>query len=374
MSSYFRGVKTAGIFQAMLLATMLISHVDLNIYVISYDDGTPEDFYYRPLIDCGEVWYVNMFTVPCRAKILSIILYINNSWPFYFSIFRQPPSGLWKTLIDNRIGQWWRNQPYTPEKAGWVTINLEMYEIWVEGDFYFAIKPTMNYTLKDNLGLGLDKSQACGRSFLWYRCMMGVGAVDGNFMIRAKVGLTCEIPAENRKSQDLDGTTISGLLRGENLMIWGADADRKAVEFLSSRLKAKTALEPDLKPGATLISVGGPVSNPLAATLNRNLGISFNVSSSGITLTYHGEKWIVNKRTLWSEDYGIVKAYSNGTCNVVFVEGCTRLGTLAASYFIGYNLQQLTKADAIVVKWVDFNGDKEVQLFECMKIWINEQK
>ncbi len=363
-------VRSTAFIQLLIVASTLILPSDLNMYTISYDDGTPEEFFYRPASSCGEIWYVIMFTVPCKAKLFSIILYINNSWPFYLSIFRKPPSGAWKRIVNEMRESWWRNQPYKPSRPGWVHVNLSAYNIWVEGDFYIALKPVMNYTLIDNLGLGLDKSgRPSGRSFLWYRCMMGFSIVDGNFMVRARVGLTCKPPENQNKLATAKADTVMGLLSSGKLYVWGGEADVEAVNIIAGGLGCTISEQPSPIENGTLISLGGPISNPSAKMLNPAIGVNFSISESGISLMYEGHTWSIPRHMLWAEDYAIIRAYTDNRTRIVLIEGCTRLGTTAASYYLVYNKILIEDARTVIVRWIDTTGDGKVQIFECAKIW-----
>ena len=142
----------------------------------------------------------------------------------------------------------------------------------------------------------------------------------------------------------------------------------------ASAMKIKVAFEikgeiVDEDTGRNLLAVGGPLACETSEEYDSVAGVAFEYGDGSITLKVNGMSWTYTRQDWAKRDYGVIRLYKDveNARWIVFVEGCTRYGTQAATLFlIGGKIGQST---TVVVMWTDKNGDKIVTIDECRLVY-----
>jgi hypothetical protein len=113
-----------------------------------------------------------------------------------------------------------------------------------------------------------------------------------------------------------------------------------------------------------LIMVGGPAVSPVADAFDNTFGITYNYNPGvSFEILYHDKSIYVNVNQYPSQDICIVFLGEDNARSVLLVWGYGWEGTYAGSVFIGdpNNWSIYQKANMVMLRWIDSNGDQLVQ-------------
>ncbi len=105
--------------------------------------------------------------------------------------------------------------------------------------------------------------------------------------------------------------------------------------------------------------IGGPLVNKVSEKYNQYMGVSFEREGGGLRLVVGNESYGFSKGMFGKEDYAFLGLLFMDGKPMVFLEGVTRFGTVAAAKYL---LQHMGLGDKhyVVVHWVDSDSSGTV--------------
>jgi hypothetical protein len=116
-----------------------------------------------------------------------------------------------------------------------------------------------------------------------------------------------------------------------------------------------------------IIVIGGPGVNLITYHYDSNKALPYHLKWSDGIAYIHSD--ISNKDYTFSsnEDYAVIGLINDNNRKILLIWGLTDKGTVAATQLLT-NLEMYNVGDAMIIKWIDDNGNKKVDINDSIKI------
>ncbi|RLG52184.1 MAG: hypothetical protein DRN96_03395 [Thermoproteota archaeon] len=226
----------------------------------------------------------------------------------------------------------------------WTGREWQQYEFWKEmfqeGN-YFPGSALYNAKISMLVAGGSYDDEAT-RKNVFAMCLLG----DPALMIRAGANPVSYLSLRLRAALEKAKITAE------------TDADREIAKLIASSGKSLV----------DKILVGGPFSNRLAREHNPSW-LQFKREDSSIVMVVKNRRFEFTPDMWSSRDYGIALVLRHKRGYLIMLEGITRYGTRAATLYLLNNIDVFLNTKAVVVEWVDVNGDHMVDANEVKEVW-----
>ncbi len=293
-------------------------------YTLSFDDGTAETFLDKSCLSSYgyECW------IPWRCLIVGVSIYQISSRMAEVIVADFTPTVGSNIFVENvsfRELYVFKSKTY----PDWSLVQINP-GIKVQGRFFFML----HFLHVEGIGLDLDNNP----DNLWrYDCRGWSKPETGAPMIRIYLEVLDPAPG-----------SILDYLRNAGRVNFHSEADAEA----ASLIRAGN--------GSIIVEIGGPVVNPAASWVNKQLSIGFDRARAGWNIYTPNGSWYLPDTFYGMRDYAFIAAYNE----TLVVEGATRYGTLAAAMYLTMSEEIDKTASFIMIEWNDANGNRRVELFE----------